>query len=115
LEEDINVKDKQKFPIIQWIIFLKVRKCLETIDEGIVYEGTQFQEHVKGTILHLQVIWAFLEVFYGQGTPLEWVELSLFVVHMIYFGIEYIHTVQHGHNLQDNWLTKGENPLRRTT
>jgi hypothetical protein len=31
----------------------------------------QFQEHVKGTILHLQVIWAFLEVFYGQGTPLE--------------------------------------------
>ncbi len=34
---------------------------------------------------------------------------------MIYFGIEYIHTVQHGHNLQDNWLIKGENPLRRTT
>ncbi len=34
---------------------------------------------------------------------------------MIHFGIEYIHTVQHGHNLQDNWLTKGENPLRRTT
>jgi hypothetical protein len=23
----------------------------------------QLQEHVKGTILHLQVIWAFLEVF----------------------------------------------------
>jgi hypothetical protein len=40
-----------------------------------------------------------LEVFYGQGTPLEWVELSSFVVHMIYFGIEYIHIVQHGHNL----------------
>jgi hypothetical protein len=71
LEEDINVKDKQNFLAVQQFAFPKVRKCLETIDEGIVYEGMQFQEHVKGTILHLQVIWAFLEVFYGQGTPLE--------------------------------------------
>jgi hypothetical protein len=31
---------------------------------------------------------------------------TLFVMHMIYFGIEYIHNVQHGHNLQDNWLIK---------
>ncbi len=71
LEKDINVKDKQNFPIVQRIAFPKVRKCLETIDEGIIYEGMQFQEHVKGTILHLQVIWAFLEAFYGQRTPLE--------------------------------------------
>jgi hypothetical protein len=71
LEEDINVKDKYKFPAVQQIVFPKVRKCLETIDEGIVYEGMQFQEHVKGTILHLQVIQAFLKFFYGQGTPLE--------------------------------------------
>jgi hypothetical protein len=34
------------------------------------------------------------------------VELSSLVVHMIYFGTKYIHNVQHGHNLQDNWLTK---------
>jgi hypothetical protein len=39
LEEDINVKDMQNFSTIQQIVFLKVRKCLETIDEGIVYEG----------------------------------------------------------------------------
>ncbi len=71
LEEDINVKDKQNFPTEQQIAFPKVRKCLETIDESIVYEGMQFQEHVKGTILHLQIIWAFLEVFYGQGILLE--------------------------------------------
>jgi cytoplasmic iron level regulating protein YaaA (DUF328/UPF0246 family) len=64
LEEDINVKDKQNFPAIQQIAFPKVRKCLEAY-EGIVYEGMQFQEHVKGTILRLQVIWAFLEVFNG--------------------------------------------------
>jgi hypothetical protein len=42
--------------IFQQIAFPKVRKCFETIDEGIVYEGMQFQEHVKSTILHLQVI-----------------------------------------------------------
>jgi hypothetical protein len=71
LEKDINVKDKQNFPTVQQIIFPKARKCLEAIDEGIVYEGMQFQEHVKGTILHLQVIWAFLEVFYDLGTLLE--------------------------------------------
>jgi hypothetical protein len=59
----------------------------------VVYEGMHFHEHVKGTILHLQVIQAFLEVFYGQGTLLEWVEWSSFVMHMIYFGIEYIHNV----------------------
>jgi hypothetical protein len=66
----------------------------------------QFQEHVKGTILDLQVIWVFMEVFYGWGTLLKQVELSSFVFHMIYFGIEYICNVQHGHNLQDNWLIK---------
>jgi hypothetical protein len=34
------------------------------------------------------------------------VELSLFVVHVIYFGTKHIHNVQHGHNLQNNWLIK---------
>jgi hypothetical protein len=29
-----------------------------------------FQKHVKGTILHIEVIWAFLEVLYGQRTLL---------------------------------------------
>ncbi len=75
-----------------------MRKCLEAIDERIVYERIQFQEHVKDTILH-QVIWAFLEVFNGEGTLLKQMELSSFVVHMICFGIEYICNVQHGHNL----------------
>jgi hypothetical protein len=56
LEKNINVKDKQNFIIIQRIDFPKVRKCLEIIDEDIVHEGMQLQEHVKGTILHLQVI-----------------------------------------------------------
>jgi hypothetical protein len=50
----------------------------------------QFQEHVKSTILHLQIIQAFLEVFYGWGTLLKWMEWSSFVVYMIYFGTKYI-------------------------
>ncbi len=43
----------------------------------------KFQEHVKGAILHLQVIWVFLEKNYDQGTLLERVKLSSFMVHMI--------------------------------
>jgi hypothetical protein len=61
----MNVKHKQNFPSVQQIVFPKVGKCFEAIDEGIVYEGMKFQEHVKGTILHLQVIWVFLEKNYG--------------------------------------------------
>jgi hypothetical protein len=38
-KEDIIVKDKQNFPSVQQIVFPKVRKCFEAIDEGIVYEG----------------------------------------------------------------------------
>ncbi len=66
LEEDINVKDKQKFLVVQRIAFPKVKKSFEAI-----YEGMQFQEHVKGTILHFQIIWTFWEVFNGWGILLE--------------------------------------------
>jgi hypothetical protein len=31
--------------------------------KGIVYERMQFREDVKGTILHLQIIYAFLDFF----------------------------------------------------
>jgi len=37
LEEDINVKDKQKISAVQQIVFPKVRKCLEAIDEGMQF------------------------------------------------------------------------------
>jgi hypothetical protein len=37
LEEDTNVKDKKKFPIVQRITFPKVRKCFEAIDEGMQF------------------------------------------------------------------------------
>ncbi len=37
LEEDINVKDKKKIPIVQRITFPKVRKCFEVIDEGMQF------------------------------------------------------------------------------
>jgi hypothetical protein len=31
----------------------------------------------------------FWNFFYGQGAPLQCMKLSLFMVHMIYFGIEF--------------------------
>jgi hypothetical protein len=64
LEEDVNVKDKQNFLIVQCTVFSKIRECFEAIDEGIIYEGKKFQEHVKGTIILFEVIWAFLKVFH---------------------------------------------------
>lgn len=51
----------------------------------MVFKGESCQ-HLKGTILHLEVIWAFLKVFYGWKTLLEQVKLSSFVVDIIYYG-----------------------------
>ncbi len=70
LKENINVKDKKKILVVQCIAFPKVRECFESIGEGTIYEGKTIQEHVKGTILHFEVIWAFLEALYGQITLL---------------------------------------------
>jgi hypothetical protein len=67
--------------------------------QGIIYEGKKFQEHIK-------VQFYILQFFYGSKPLLKWMELSAFVVQMIYFGTEYIHNVRHGYNLQDNWLIK---------
>jgi len=39
---------------------------LIVIDEGIIYEGQKFQEHIKGTIILFEFIWAFLKVFHIQ-------------------------------------------------
>ncbi len=36
LEEDINVKDKKKFLVVQCIVFPQVRECLEAIDGGTI-------------------------------------------------------------------------------
>ncbi len=59
LEENVNVKDKQNFLIVQCIVFPKVRECFEAIDDGIIDEGKKFQEHVKGTIIHLEIFGHF--------------------------------------------------------
>ena len=56
--------------------------------------------------MHLEVIWAFLEVFYGRGSLFDRVKLSSFVVYMIYFGTGYIQHSYHGHYLKDNCLTR---------
>jgi hypothetical protein len=57
--------------IVQHIILSMVRKSLVAINEGIIHEGLKIWEHVKSTILHLEVIEAFLEVFNGQRKSLE--------------------------------------------
>jgi hypothetical protein len=91
---------------VQRIAFPKVRKCLEKLDARLQGKDLSCQEFVKGIILYLEVIWAFLEVFYGRKSLLERVKLSSFVVHMIYFGTEYILHSRHRHYLKNNWLTE---------
>jgi hypothetical protein len=106
LEEDINVKDKQNVLAVQRIAFPWVRACLEQIDIGLYRDGVYHQECVKGTILHLLVLWSFLELFYGKPSLLERVKLASFIVHIIYMGTEYISHVRHGHSGIKNWLTR---------
>ena len=90
LNEDINVKDKQNYPAVQRISFPRVRACLEKLHAGVVVNGVFRKECVLGTIIHLEVLWAFLEIFYGRGTMYERVMLASFVTHMLYYGTEYI-------------------------
>jgi hypothetical protein len=61
-KEDINVKDKQKILDVQRIVFPKVRKCLETIDERNVNLGT-CQRYNFTCSTYLGVFGSF----YGQG------------------------------------------------
>jgi hypothetical protein len=69
LEEDVNVKDKQNVPAVQRVASSKVRSCLEKLHEGVtMFDGTHVQEDVLGTLLHLEVMWSFLQVFHGGDT-----------------------------------------------
>ena len=106
LIEDVNVKDKQNVPAVQRIAFPKVRACLEKLDAGMTLNGVHVQEHVRGTIIHLEVLWAFLELFFGRGSLLERVKLASFVVHMLYLGSSYIREKGHGHTIAENWMTR---------
>jgi len=79
---------------------------LERLDKGMMHSGKYLQEHVKGTILHLEVIWSFLEIFYGRQSLLEKVKLASFVVHILYLGSAYIRYNGFGHYLKNNWMSK---------
>ena len=104
LVEEVNVKNKQNFPSSQQVAFSKVRQCLECLQNGFIHKGKFMVEDAKDTILHLEVIWAFLDVFYGQESLLDRVKLALFVVHILYLGSAYVRHVDFAHYLDINWL-----------
>ena len=58
------------------------------------------------TIIHLELIWAFLGIFYGRGTLYEKVLLASFVTHMLYYGAKYILHQKHGHTIGNNWMNR---------
>lgn len=90
-EQDVDVKDKQNFAAVQRIAFPRVRVCLEKLQAGYAGpDGTYYKEDCRGTIAHLEVIWAYLEVFYGRDTLRSRVVLSSFVSNMLFFGSKFI-------------------------
>ena len=45
---------------------VKVKKYLRKLGKCVIIARKKVQEHVKGTILHLEVIWVFLRIFMGE-------------------------------------------------
>ena len=71
-----------------------------------LYKGNFIKEDVKGKILNFEVLWVFLDVFYGQGSLLDQVKLTSLMIHILYLGSAYVHHVGFGHYLDTNWLSR---------
>jgi hypothetical protein len=107
LEEDVNVKDKQNVASVQRIAFPKVRRCLERLQAGHKgADGTYYQEDCRGTIAHLEVLWTYLEIFYGRDSLQNRVKYAAFVSNMLFYGSEFIKHRGLGHTLKRNWVTR---------
>jgi hypothetical protein len=105
-ETDIDVKDKQNFPAVERMAFPHVRACLEKLDSGYKKGDQLIQEDTKGTILHLEILASYLDVFFGRRSLVERIKQACFVCMMLYLGTAYIRHQGHGHNLKENWLTR---------
>jgi hypothetical protein len=107
-ETDIDVRDVQNYPAVQRLAFPGIRVCLDQVQVSFISKvsGKRVQEDVRGTSAHLQVLWAFLDIFYGQGTLWERVSLASFVVHMLYMGGNFVRHHGYGLNLKEHWLTR---------
>jgi hypothetical protein len=104
---DIDVRDVQNFPAVQRLAFSKVRTCLNSVQASFTsVSGERIQEDVRGTSAYLQVLWAFLVIFYGRSSLWERIRLASFVVHMLYMGGNFVRHQGHGLNLKENWLTR---------
>jgi hypothetical protein len=107
LEEDVDVRDKQNVAAVQRAASLKVRACLDELYAGCkLADGTNIQEDVLGTRIHLEVIHSFLQVFYGGDSLYQRAVLASFVVHLVYMGSAFIQHRGLGHSLKENWLTR---------
>ncbi|GAQ78082.1 hypothetical protein KFL_000070500 [Klebsormidium nitens] len=107
LEEDVDVRDKQSVAAVQRAASLRVLSCLEKLQAGFTLpDGRRVQEDVTGTMLHLEVIHSFLQVFYGVDSLYQRVVLASFVANIVYMGSEFIRHRGFGHTLKKNWLTR---------
>lgn len=104
-EEDVDVQDLQNFPAVQRLAMPRVRECLEDLQKHEI-DGVVTVRDVSGTILHLYIMWCYLEIFYGIASLLGRVKLASFVAHMLYYGYSYNMVHGHGHTVQGNWLTR---------
>lgn len=102
LEDDVNPTDLQNFPAAQRLAFPRVRDCLATLAERVPTEC----HDVLGLSTHLQVMWAFLDVFFGNKSLIERVKLASFVIHMVYYGHAYVLHGGHGLTVAVNWMPR---------
>lgn len=98
LESDIDPQDVQNFGAVQRLAFPRVRVCLESV--------AQHGQDCKGLILHLYILWCFLEVFFGVASLRERVRLASFVIHITYMSHAYVLRHGHGLTLTHNWLSR---------
>jgi len=79
---------------------------LEKLYTGVVVNDVFRKECILGTIIHLEVLWAFLEIFYGRETMYEKVMLASFVTRMLYYGIVHTSSIKNGHTIRSNWMNR---------
>ncbi len=77
---DIERKDCMNWESAQHIVFPKVPKCLQKINDGDILP----KENVSGTIMFLHICWRYVEIFYSlESDLLQRIKNASFVVNML--------------------------------
>ena len=103
--EDLTRSDRQNWQSAQRICFLKVQDCLRQVLDGSV-EGRLPDGTVKGTLIFLKIIWAYVEIFCsGCASLRDRIKYAALVSHFLDLWRKYI-TVTDGLTQKSNFLSR---------